>query len=89
MTIYKQAITTFGIQRQKLKMMEEMAELIKELSKTFQPMSSAEIHQNNANICEEIADVQIVLDQMKLLFPDWLKHQERKLKRLEEMVKDI
>lgn len=87
MTIYKEAITTFGIQRQKLKMIEEMAELTKELAKTFQPMSAAEIHQNNANICEEIADVSIVLEQMKFWFPDWKQHEERKLKRLEELVK--
>lgn len=90
MTIYEQALKKFGIFNQQLKMIEEMAELTKELVKYNDHfITEAEFEQMRANISEEIADVQIVLDQMKLFFPDWKQHEERKLKRLEELVRDI
>lgn len=38
------------------------------------------------NVSEEIADVQIVLDQIKLLNPDWISWEQVKLKRLDELL---
>ena len=38
------------------------------------------------NVSEEIADVQIVLDQIKLLYPDWISWEQVKLKRLRERI---
>lgn len=87
MNIYQKAIEKFGIFNQELKMIEEMAELMKELSKSGNIYNSAaEESQIQASIAEEIADVQIVLEQMKILYPKWKQHEERKLKRLEELI---
>lgn len=58
----KAALDTFGAQSQMNMMFEEMAELQKELCK------NARGKNNILDIAEEIADVQIVLAQMILLF---------------------
>lgn len=76
MSIYKKALHHFGNYTQKDKMIEEMAELTIAL---FKERSGLE-----HNIAEEIADVQIVLNQIKLLYPDWISWEQVKLKRLEE-----
>lgn len=59
--ILSAALETYGADMQTLMMMEETAELVKELCK----------HARGANntdaIAEEIADVQIMLDQMMIL----------------------
>jgi len=74
--ILQKALNKFGQSHQKDKMIEEMAELTQALIK--------ERHGEQHNIAEEIADVQIVLNQMKLLYPDWISWEQVKLKRLEE-----
>lgn len=71
MNIHQQALNKFGNQAQHLKLIEEMAELTQAILK-------------GTNVSEEIADVQIVLDQIKLLHPDWTSWEQIKLKRLEE-----
>jgi NTP pyrophosphatase (non-canonical NTP hydrolase) len=76
MNIYDRVILKFGQSHQKDKMIEEMAELTQALIK--------ERHGEQHNIDEEIADVQTVLNQMKLLYPDWISWEQVKLKRLEE-----
>ena len=55
------ALSTYGAQAQTMMVMEEMAELQKELCK------HARGKENRAQIAEEIADVQIMLEQMELL----------------------
>jgi len=55
------ALATFGPEAQTLMMFEEMSELQKELCK------HARGKQNRNNIAEEIADVEIMLEQMKTL----------------------
>jgi len=60
--VYKKAIATWGKDTQITITLEEMAELQKELCKHLQ----GEI--NTGHIAEEIADVEIMLGQMKLLF---------------------
>lgn len=70
MNIHQQALNHFGAYNQHLKLIEEMAELTQAILK-------------GTNIAEEIADVQIVLDQIKLLHPDWISLEQIKLKRLE------
>lgn len=59
--LYRLAISTYGAQAQTMMVMEEMAELQKELCK------HARGKENRAQIAEEIADVQIMLEQMELL----------------------
>lgn len=67
MTGYERAVFTaalerYGKQAQVDMVMEEMAELQKELCKNLRGKK------NKAEIAEEIADVSIMLDQMALLF---------------------
>lgn len=59
--LYRLALSTYGAQAQTMMVMEEMAELQKELCK------HARDKENRAQIAEEIADVQIMLEQMELL----------------------
>ena len=91
MNIYEQAINKFGRDSQMLKAIEEMAELTKELSKylnTSLKLDIAKLRQLEYNICDEIADVQITLDQIKVLFPAWQLREEKKLEKLEELVRE-
>lgn len=59
--ILEKALDTYGAQSQTLMVMEEMAELQKELCK------HARGRDNWLSIAEEIADVQIMLEQMAIL----------------------
>lgn len=61
MTIYERALAHYGGAMQTMVCIEEMAELMKELSK------HARGEDNTPAIAEEIADVEIMLEQMKLL----------------------
>ncbi len=78
MNIHQQALTKFGEQKQKDMLIEEMSELTQALLKDRRGRES--------NISEEIADVQIVLDQIKILHPDWISWEQVKLKRLDELL---
>jgi len=91
MNIYEQTIEKFGKRHQIIKAVEEMSELTKELSRylnTSLKLDVAKLRQLEYNICDEIADVQITLDQIKVLFPAWQLREEKKLERLEELVKE-
>ena len=74
--IYQKAIDTFGEKSQKLMMIEEMAELTQAISKDFRGQDH--------NVEEEIADVEIMLEQMKLIYntEDIKMCKEIKLRRL-------
>lgn len=77
--IYLSALDTFGAENQTRMLFEEMAELQKELCK------NARGWLNRQAIAEEIADVEIMLEQMKLLHgcaADTLKFKQEKLDRL-------
>lgn len=63
--VFKDAIKEFGDAAQVTMVFEEMAELQKELCKWIRNGNSVEL---THNIAEEIADVEIMLDQMKLFF---------------------
>jgi len=60
--ILVQAITTFGHLPQIIVAIEEMSELTKELCKAQRGA------QNRDHIAEEIADVEIMLEQLKLIY---------------------
>lgn len=83
--ILSAALETFGAEAQTLMVMEEMAELTKELCK------HARGAHNTDAIAEEIADVYIMLRQMELLHGiesqvlDW---RIAKLARLEERLRN-
>lgn len=60
--LYKEAISKFGTSAQIIIAMEECSELIKELSKVLRGKCNVD------NVSEEIADVQIMLEQLKIIF---------------------
>lgn len=60
--IYKQAIETFGKDAQLKMCIEEMAELTQAICKSFRG------EDNTDNIVEEIADVEIMLAQIKIIY---------------------
>ena len=79
--IFRSAINTYGAVMQITVAFEEMSELQKELCKHLRGIGSQE------NIAEEIADVEIMIEQMKMLFnceTSVLQLREKKVKRLKE-----
>ena len=81
--IYRKAIETFGELNQTVIATEEMAELIKELSKNFRGQK------NRDAIAEEVADVSIMLEQLCMIYD--IKEavevwKRRKLDRLEKQL---
>lgn len=83
--IYKKAIEKWGANLQTNMMIEECAELIQALQKYKRNASLKTIK----NIYEELADVEIMSEQMRTVFNsdsiDFEK--ERKIRRLESMIK--
>lgn len=60
--VYLEAIERFGSELQIIVAIEEMAELQKEICKSFRGKANLE------NIAEEIADSTIMLEQLRLIF---------------------
>lgn len=83
--VYEQAIDTFGTEVQLIVAIEELSELQKELSKYLRGFP------NPRNLAEEIADCQIMLEQLQLIFHNhdavsgWT---DSKLKRLMRRIDD-
>ena len=80
-TVLRAAIQTYGQGAQTKMVLEEMAELQKEICKNWRGQS------NEESIAEEIADVEIMLDQLKIIFGCAGKvhaYRIKKLKRLKE-----
>lgn len=80
--ILEAAIERWGDDRQVDKAIEEMAELTKALLKERQAMHDAGDTSKQDHVVEEIADVQIMLNQMQLIFGDCTDWEVRKLERL-------
>lgn len=83
--ILTEAIQTFGTRNQFVVAIEELSELTKELTKNLRGAN------NSGSIVEEIADVEIMLDQLKIwlfAFADVQNMRAFKLKRLEERIKE-
>lgn len=81
MEVLQRALDTYGSALQIVMVFEEMSELQKELCKYLRGKYSP------ANIAEEIADVEIMLEQMKMLFccaDDVRNERRRKVERLKE-----
>jgi NTP pyrophosphatase (non-canonical NTP hydrolase) len=77
--IFERALETFGFDRQVNKLLEEMAELQVEIQHYRDGRPRLE------EIAEEMADVQIMLDQMTLLFQNaglQQQYRQRKVERL-------
>lgn len=80
--LYKKAINKWGERAQIIKAIEEMSELIKELCKSM----GGTFHHDK--IVEEIADVEIMIEQMKLIFTDSQIFKREKLIRLKKLLKE-
>ena len=65
-----------------LMMVEEMSELTKALCKLYRARTEADAEKAVEDIREEMADVQIMLDQMKILFGGIEDQEGKKLDRL-------
>lgn len=79
--VLQRALDTYGSTLQIAMVFEEMSELQKELCKYLRGKCSP------ASIAEEIADVEIMLEQMKMLFcctDDVRNERRRKVERLKE-----
>lgn len=83
MIILRKAINTFGENHQIIKTIEELGELETALARYFDENKS-----DNDNICEEIADVEIMLEQLKMIFDNKMinKYKKMKLNRLSGVV---
>ncbi|MDF2881535.1 MAG: hypothetical protein K0R54_2092 [Clostridiaceae bacterium] len=80
--IYLKAINTFGENQQIIKAIEELGELSTALARHFTK------NESSANINEEIADVEIMLSQLRLIFSNAEidHHKKEKLERLKGVV---
>lgn len=79
--VLQRALDTYGSLPQIVMVFEEMSELQKELCKYLRGKYSP------ASIAEEIADVEIMIEQMKMLFcctDDVRNERRRKVERLKE-----
>ena len=87
--ILLKAIETYGIENQMLQCVEEMAELTQAINKYFRAEFSYSAKGAYDSVIEEIADVQIMIEQMRLMFDgqDVDKVIEAKLQRLEERLR--
>lgn len=82
--ILQDAVRTFGEDSQMLMMIEEMSELTQAICKYRRANDDASEKDAWDNIREEMADVQIMLDQMKIMFSDVQDIDRMKMERLEK-----
>ena len=77
------AVRTFGENAQCIKAMEECGELVHALARKVLDQEP-----NLDNICEEIADVEILMEQMRVIFGDAFidKWKQNKLEKLNKVV---
>ena len=78
------AVQTWGAEAQQQMMVEEMSELTKEICKFYRTTDDESASAVAGNIREEMADVQIMLDQMKIMFGRVEPMVRAKLDRLEK-----
>lgn len=81
MSLLQRAISKWGEDAQMKMVLEEMSELQKEICKMWRGKD------NRDAIAEEVADVEIMLDQLKLMLDipyQVEQHRQNKLQRLQE-----
>lgn len=77
------AVRTFGENAQCIKAMEECGEMVHALARKVLDQDP-----NFDNICEEVADVEILMEQMRVVFGDAFidKWKQNKLEKLNKVV---
>lgn len=81
--LYQKAMDTYGLENQTMMVFEEMAELQKELCKALRGKIVTK------NIAEEIADVEIMLEQMKEYYKLYLMVEEAKIYKLNRLENNL
>ncbi|MBQ4399988.1 MAG: hypothetical protein II830_01690 [Alphaproteobacteria bacterium] len=81
--IYDEAIDFFGVTSQKIMVIEEMSELTKELCKELRNRGNVE------QIADELADVEITLAQIKMIYDIHQKVEEHKDFKLRRFAKNM
>ena len=82
-SLLERAITTYGAPAQMDMAVEEMAELTKALCKIKRAQAGCEVTAAIGNVIEEMADVQIMLDQLRIIFGrSTAEIEEDKLRRM-------
>ena len=79
MSVYDRIIANNGYVLQKIVAIEELSELQKEITKDLRGNA------NDEHIAEEMADVEIMLDQLKIMYgnsEDIKRHKELKIRRI-------
>ena len=84
--ILKNAVDCFGEDHQTDMMIEEMSELTKALLKYRRNVGEEDTGSLIENIIEEMADVEIMLGQMKIIYGDCDAYRSEKLVRLAAML---
>lgn len=85
MSLLQRAIAKWGEDAQMKMVLEEMSELQKEICKMWRGKD------NRDAIAEEVADVEIMLDQLKLMLDipyQVEQHRQNKLQRLQERLEE-
>jgi len=84
--LYKKAIQLWGKEFQIKMVIEECAELIVELVKFTRNTNGSNVDK----VCDELADVEIMIEQMRIIFTDDLIdfHKDKKIGRLKRRIKD-
>ena len=80
--LLREALEKWGYATQMLIWVEEMAELTKELVKRDRIVCGS----SDEKIAEELADVDLCLDQMKMLYPKYKQYKAQKVQRLRRLV---
>ena len=88
--IYKQIHEAWGEESQLNMMTEEMGELLQAMSKYRRASNKTDKHKALIHLCEEIADVENMINQLRYMFDSDLidKFKESKLKRILSILKN-
>lgn len=85
--IFEKAVDTYGTESQVDMAIEEMSELTKALLKYRRALkgdTDISVSKAHSDILEEIADVEIMLDQMKIIYGEPICERKKKIERLKE-----
>lgn len=91
--IYKEALEKWGSAAQIEMLVEECSEVIQSIQKlkrSYYSNDDERITQSESNVCEELADLNIMLEQMMLIFDSSKisKFKNEKIERLKSRIKN-
>lgn len=90
--ILEKAVDTYGNESQVDMAIEEMSELTKALLKYRRALkgnTDISVSKAHSDILEEIADVEIMLDQMKIIYGEPICERKHKIDRLKERLDGV